>query len=307
MFLTNNEPDGRMIFVLLYLENDLNKPMHSTILPILPLSGTAVLKDGDFSLTDNLDQLSFATLQGQAEELAKRFPMKSALCMMLIVVEGRVGMKAGFSDCELVAGSCVILMPGTMIDRVAVNENARLIEISFPLTGGAFAQQVSQYQLLQRHCDMLVKVYGLMRQAITDSAMAGGRHAVLARCIDLMVSILENGKEKCDGMVKRTRGDEIVSMFMQCVVDNYREHRELSFYANQLQLSLKYMSQVVYGLTGRHPSQWIKDYVIHDAKEMLRSGNYSVQQVADVLHFPNQSFFGKYFKEAVGVSPKKWK
>ena len=67
------------------------------------------------------------------------------------------------------------------------------------------------------------------------------------------------------------------------------------------------MSQVIYGQTGRHPAEWIRDYVILDAKTMLRSGRYSVRKVAEELHFPNQSFFGKYFKEAVGVSPKKWK
>ena len=106
---------------------------------------------------------------------------------------------------------------------------------------------------------------------------------------------------------KSTRKDEIVSRFLQCVADNYRLHRELSFYANELGLSLKYMSHVIHEQTGRHPSQLIKDYVILDAKTMLRSGRYSVQQVSDELNFPNQSFFGKYFKEAVGVSPKKWK
>ncbi len=81
----------------------------------------------------------------------------------------------------------------------------------------------------------------------------------------------------------------------------------MRIYATQLGLSLKYMSHVIYEKTGRHPSKWIKDYVILEAKTMLRSGNYSIQQIADELHFPNQSFFGKYFKEAVGVSPKKWK
>ena len=108
-------------------------------------------------------------------------------------------------------------------------------------------------------------------------------------------------------MSKTTRNEEIVAHFLQCVADNYRKHRELSFYADKLSLSLKYMSHVVYKQTGRHPSQWIKDYVILDAKTMLRNGGYTVQQVADELNFPNQSFFGKYFKEAVGMSPKKWK
>ena len=39
---------------------------------------------------------------------------------------------------------------------------------------------------------------------------------------------------------------------------------------------------------------------------MLRTGNYTVQQVSDALNFPNSSFFGKYFKAAVGCSPRRY-
>ncbi len=41
-----------------------------------------------------------------------------------------------------------------------------------------------------------------------------------------------------------------------------------------------------------------------DAKALLKSGKYTVQQVSDMLNFPNQSFFGTYFKKESGVSPK---
>lgn len=45
-------------------------------------------------------------------------------------------------------------------------------------------------------------------------------------------------------------------------------------------------------------------YVMLDAKALLKSGKYTVQQVSDMLNFPNQSFFGTYFKKESGVSPK---
>ena len=73
-----------------------------------------------------------------------------------------------------------------------------------------------------------------------------------------------------------------------------------------MNLTAKYMTTLVKKASGKPAIQWIEDYVILDAKTMLRSGRYSVQQVAEELNFPNQSFFGKYFKEAVGISPKKW-
>ncbi|MBQ5724113.1 MAG: helix-turn-helix domain-containing protein, partial [Muribaculaceae bacterium] len=47
--------------------------------------------------------------------------------------------------------------------------------------------------------------------------------------------------------------------------------------------------------------------VILEAKVMLRSSNMTIQQIADELNFPSQSFFGKYFKKSVGVSPKEYR
>jgi len=49
------------------------------------------------------------------------------------------------------------------------------------------------------------------------------------------------------------------------------------------------------------------DYVILEAKALLKSTNMTVQQVGDELNFPEQSFFGKYFKRIVGVSPREYK
>ena len=77
-----------------------------------------------------------------------------------------------------------------------------------------------------------------------------------------------------------------------------------SWYADRLCVSPKYFAQVIYKESGKYAKDWIRDYVIRAAKKMLKSGNYTVQEVSDALHFANQSFFGTYFKKAVGLSPK---
>ena len=64
---------------------------------------------------------------------------------------------------------------------------------------------------------------------------------------------------------------------------------------------------MIYKESGKHAKDWIRDFVIKDAKTMLKSGNYTVQEVSEILHFANQSFFGKYFKGAVGCSPIAYK
>ena len=91
--------------------------------------------------------------------------------------------------------------------------------------------------------------------------------------------------------------------FINLVGLHFREERKIGFYAEKLHISPKYLGSLVVQLTGRTASQWIAGYVIAEAKALLMNTSMSVQQISLELHFPNQSFFGKYFKSHMGISP----
>lgn len=101
-----------------------------------------------------------------------------------------------------------------------------------------------------------------------------------------------------------SRNQEIYARFMQAVQKNYMRERSIIYYADLLCISPKYLSQVIKNVTGRLAGEWIAGYVILEAKALLKSNKYTVQQVCDMLNFANQSFFGKYFKRKTGMSPK---
>ena len=52
---------------------------------------------------------------------------------------------------------------------------------------------------------------------------------------------------------------------------------------------------------------FIEQYVITECKALLSSTTMTIQQIADTLHFPSQSVFGKYFKRVTGVSPREYR
>ena len=101
----------------------------------------------------------------------------------------------------------------------------------------------------------------------------------------------------------RSRKVTYVHDFMRLLHQYYRRERTVSFYAGQLCISPKYLSLLVREVTGRTAAAIIDQYVINEAKNMLRFSGYTIQQVAYKLNFPNQSAFGKYFKHITGVSP----
>ena len=102
------------------------------------------------------------------------------------------------------------------------------------------------------------------------------------------------------------RQEKIFNRFLDLVQTHYKEERSISFYADKMCLTPKYLSLVIHQVSGRFAGEWIKDYVILEAKALLKSKAYTVQQVSDLLNFSNASFFGKFFKAAVGCSPRKY-
>ena len=86
-----------------------------------------------------------------------------------------------------------------------------------------------------------------------------------------------------------------------------RLHREVAFYAGQQCLTPRYFSTVVREKTGRSALRWITATVVAEAKKMLSDPALSVKEIADALGFPNQSFFGRYFRQYTGISPTEFR
>lgn len=111
------------------------------------------------------------------------------------------------------------------------------------------------------------------------------------------------GAESDDSFSGGTRRVGYVKAFLKLVHENYTRERCVGFYASKLFISPKYLSFLVKDVTGRSAAEWIDEYVILEAKNMLRFSGMNVQQVAYALNFTNQSAFGKYFKHLTGMSP----
>lgn len=105
----------------------------------------------------------------------------------------------------------------------------------------------------------------------------------------------------------KPKQEVLFDAFFNLILQHYKDSREVRFYADKLYLTPKYLSTVVKQLTGKTALEWINDYVILEAKSLLKSTNKSIQQISEELHFPSQSFFGKYFKRLVGISPKAYR
>ena len=100
---------------------------------------------------------------------------------------------------------------------------------------------------------------------------------------------------------------EIVKELIRIVIQNYKQERNISFYAEKMHLSPQHLSTTIKKTTGKTLTDIISTFVIRDAQAKLRSTELTIQEIAYSLNFPDISFFGKYFKRYTGMSPKQYR
>jgi AraC-like DNA-binding protein len=88
---------------------------------------------------------------------------------------------------------------------------------------------------------------------------------------------------------------------------NFRVERRVGWYAEQLCITPKYLSETVKQVSRRTPNEWIDNYVTLEVRVLLKNSTMSIKEIAQTLNFPNQSFLGKFFKEHVGMSPSDYR
>ena len=107
--------------------------------------------------------------------------------------------------------------------------------------------------------------------------------------------------------LQQGKKDVVFQNFMLSLFRFYRKERDVSFYARMQHITPRYFSAIIKEKTGDSALQWIVRMVITEAKQLLEESDLSIKEIADQLNFPTQSFFGKYFKQYVGDSPKEYR
>ena len=170
-----------------------------------------------------------------------------------------------------------------------------------------FSRQHPVMSLEQKEIETFKEYFQVIKQKICDQ----GHHfrkdliktLLLAMFYDLsniIYRVQYNDKPQ-------TRADAIFTHFIKLVEKNYRQERRVGWYAAQLNITPKHLSETVKNASRRTPNEWIDDYVTLELRVLLKNSTKTIKEIAQELNFPNQSFLGKFFKEHVGVSPSKYR
>jgi AraC-like DNA-binding protein len=103
------------------------------------------------------------------------------------------------------------------------------------------------------------------------------------------------------------RANWIFHKFIELVLEDDGTHRSVSYYADKLCYSPKHLSTIIKEVCGRPPLKIINEHAIEQIKYKLKYSDKSMKEIADEFNFSNPSFFGKFVKQHLGISPQQYR
>lgn len=129
---------------------------------------------------------------------------------------------------------------------------------------------------------------------------------VKAALYELLANVDNNQTLSCGGRLI-TQREVLFKRFIDLLSTTQVKPRRVSWYAEQLCVTPKYLSTVCKQVGGKTAFDWINEYVSVDIRYWLKNTNKTVKEIVEILEFPNISFFGKYCRAHFGMSPTEFR
>ncbi|CDE62292.1 transcriptional regulator [Parabacteroides sp. CAG:409] len=251
-------------------------------------------------------------------------PVRVNALQVLLVLEGSIDLSIDYVLFQASTNTVVTIMPThiTKVMKYSPNFKGRLMAVS-----RAFLEQsmmpnhsssMIQYMKIRKNPTILLQESEIKT---LDECMLRLRQTILQTSHHLQRLLIQNTlmgffiemgnifseRKEYNTPPSLTRKEELFESFLRILYMYCKEQHVVSFYAEQLYITPQYLSLILKELTGRSANKWIDEALMQEAKILLKAPQATVQQVADALHFSDQSTFGKFFKKHAGMSPMEYR
>lgn len=274
--------------------------------------GIADYSDGDIII---LDKIGVSPLEGT---------VKLDMIMMLYCVKGRLQGEINGKTYTAESGDMVVCLPNSFLCNYMMTPDFECKIIGLSYTASRNNTQITKDVLDTMsyvannpviHLDkerqaLIAQYYGIIFHKIKYPH--GYFHKEIMHSIfqcafyELCAIIAPNIDYKDDGGSMK-QANLLFSKFIEMLNNNGGKVRSVKKYAEALCITPKYLSFISKTVSKRTALDWIHEYTMKTIVRYLKHSNLSIKEIADILEFPNLSFFGKFTKNHLGVSPTEFR
>ena len=237
---------------------------------------------------------------------------------ILICRKGKAMLNVNYKDWELYEGAVITLFPNDVVElKVDEDFEVEILKYNPSLLREASLQleQTVYSSLREDRCrqdtpvvtNIINGMFGLLKVYFDQSECTCISQLVLCQLKAFFIGFheyLQRNPQYRPDEVKSYRVRELFNHFMMLLEKDYKISRDVNYYAAQMNISSKYLTNIVSQVTGHTPKTIIDQYVILQLKMQLKRSTQSVKEMAWEFHFADVSFFCRYFKKHTGLTPQ---
>lgn len=237
---------------------------------------------------------------------------------ILICRKGKARLQVNYKDWQLYDGAVITVFPNDVVKlRVEETFQVEMLKYNPSLLREASLQleQTVYSSLREDRCrqdtpvvtNIINGMFALLKVYFDQSECTCISQLVLCQLKAFFIGFheyLQRNPQYRPDEVKSYRVRELFNRFMMLLEKDYKISRDVNYYAEQMNISSKYLTNIVNQVTGHTPKTIIDQYVILQLKMHLKRTTQSLKEMAWEFHFADVSFFCRYFKKHTGLTPQ---
>lgn len=269
----------------------------------------------DFLVDDNI--------RGNILELYKMFPCQIKAGIFALCIEGEIKVTLNLHEYTVRKNNFVVIIPGSFIQIHSAGSQARVAFMGF---SSNFIHAMNYWKYMTDHLSIalihpiiplpesnaafFLDTFSLLTKAANGQIQLFNKQ-IITSIMDIFYNALKIIYENVfsdfkEEKKKRPREYEVLKEFLQLVFENYKQEHKVSFYANEIGLTLSHFCATIKKATGKTAQDIIREFIIMDAKAQLKNGSDKINKIAKSLGF-SATAFNRFFLEYVKMTPLEYR
>ena len=261
-------------------------------------------------------EISERTFKGE-----KDIYVKSDNAFILLCLEGEAEIEVDLWRYTLVANAQLVLLPKMVLQVLHASPNFRVLCIA--CLGDLFHElsnclEPPFFRFIKEHpyvclekpeVELLHNVFHLLEDVSKDLENPYRRQMAANHIQNLLFHFYSRTRQFFPQTESKwvNRKEMLFKEFLQLVLRHCSTEREVTFYAQALNITPRYLSNIVLTVGGESTKSIIDRHAIMEIKHQLKNSRLNIQEISNRMHFADQSFFGRYFKKHTGLSPSRYR
>lgn len=235
---------------------------------------------------------------GDTSGMSERGDVRVVFHRLIVVVKGSLEVLSDEMPVHIESNQLIVVPPSALLTVVSCSDDMVAEALYIDDNVAPFGI----HQLTTGDMGELLEIFHIMRGFISR------HHIYNIEMLQSMVGVLRHFiaelpyERHGDSRDLRHKKD-IFETFVHLAKRNFREERQVNYYAGRLNITSTYLSRTVKEMSGGTVNEYLTSMVYNEACNLLRHTELTVGEIALKLHFNDQSALSNFFKSRSGMSP----